>query len=391
MLDTGGQAGSANGIGDAIGQMLGDFSDDSAPETQGEGTNAGAPPADAPPADSQAAPTPDATPDGERPQQDSAPEPVTADVSPVAEEPDPLASAQPLKYVVNGQERTMDGIKVLGDEAIITKDALPDIIRRLGERDNLYEQSQWAHQERQRIEALGAWKATGEDGVERMVTGQQGIMEMRVSHARLEAALNTMVSALQDPQRLPQLVALDESGNIVLNQGFIQQLLTESELSEIRAEQATRSLIGQLTQAAINSVQPAPDFKQFAPAIIKQAAGDKFATLSPKDQQTLASQMLRYIRPSTSSERRAGHGEHIVDSEFATLVQEWVGLRSEGAKAATVASTAAASNAARLAAARLGGKTPAKLPVPAAPPKGKSDADIAWEMRERAAAGRSLR
>lgn len=395
MLENGGTAGSTDGLGAEIGQMLGDFASDPVPNDQGDGTNAGAPPADAPLADSQPAPTPDAVPEGERPVDGDAPAPTTPDALPVADEPDPLASAESLKYTVNGQERTLDGIKVLGDEAIITKEALPDVIRRLGERDNLYEQNQWAHQERQRTEALGAWKATDDQGNERMLTGHAGIAEMRVSHARLEAALNTMVSALQDPQRLPQMVALDESGNIVLNPSFIQTLLTESELSEIKAEQTQRSLIWQLQSAATTAAQPAPDFKSFAPAIIKQAAGDKLSVLSPKDQQNLGQQMLRYVRPTTPQERAQGHGAHIVDAEFATLVSEWIEMRSDGAKAATVASTASTSNAARLAAARQGAPArpvarPATPAVPA-PAAGESDQDLAWQMRERAIAGRITR
>lgn len=389
MVDTGVQAGSTDDLGASIGQMLGDFGDDLVPNDAGAGTDAGAPPADAPLPSSEPAATPGDTQDGERPKEGDAPAPVTTVDAPLPDEPDPLASAKDLAYKVDGQERTFAGIKVLGDEAIITKEALPDVIRRLGERDNLFEQSKQWNQQKQEMAALGAWKTTGEDGTERLLTGNEGVAEMRVSHARLEAALNTMVAALQDPQRLPQMVAVDENGQIVLNPDFISRLLTESELSEVRAEQATRSIIGQLAQAAHTSAQPAPDFRAFAPAIIKQAAGDGLSKLSPKDQQVLGQQMLRYVRPSTPQERQQGHGVNIVDSEFQTLVQEWVALRSEGAKAATVASTASISNAARLAAARQGNAKPAARPAAVPAPKGASDEDLAWAMRERASAGRS--
>lgn len=391
MVDSGVPAGSAtDDLGSSIGQMLGELGSESAPEESGRGTDAGAPPADAPLTDPQSSPTPDVAPDGEPPAEGSAPAPATPDDTAPADEADPLASSKPLTYTVDGKERAVEGIRVIGDEAIITRDALPDVIRRLGERDHLFERSQWANQESQRTEALGAWKTTDENGTERMLTGLEGVSEMRVSHARLEAALATLVGVLQDPASIRQMIAVDESDNIVLNQAFMDGVLTRSELAEIRAEQSTRSIIGQLAQAA-QPAPPPPDFKQFAPNIIKQAAGDKLSVLSPKDQQTLGAQMLRYVRPTTPAERQQGHGAHIVDAEFTTVVQEWIGMRSEGVKAATVASTAATSNAARIAAARQGApplRTGARPIVPPKPaPAGETEADRAWAARERAAAG----
>lgn len=395
MLDVapGGQAGSATqDLGSAIGGMLGDFDTGSAPDEQADGADAGAPPAEASPASSESSPTPVVTPDAEPTAEAvSAATPATPDTA--APEVDPLASSTPLTYSVNGQERTMDGIRILGDEAVITKEALPDVIRRLGERDNLYEQSQQYHQRQQHADALAAWKHTASDGTESLLTGNAGLVEMRVSHARLEAALETVLTTLSDPARLPNLVALDEQGNIVLNQAFVQNLLTQSELSEMKAEQATRNLIGQLSQTATQAAAPAPNFSQFAPAIIQKAAGDKLAALSAQDQQALGQQMLRYIRPTTAQERRDGHGAQIVDAEFTDVVQQWVGLRQNGATAAVTATKATASNAARLAAARQGSaaKPAAKAATPTPPRRGETDHDRAWAARERAAAGRLAR
>lgn len=394
MLDLGGQAGSASqDLGSVVGSMLGELGSETAPEEQDAGTEAGAPPADAPPVAPETSPTPVVAPDAEPPAKSVPATPATPDIAAVAEV-DPLSDSAPLKYTVNGQERSVEGIRILGDEAIITKDALPDIVRRLGERDNLFEQSQQFHQRQQETESLAAWKHTAPDGSESMLTGNAGLVEMRVSHARLEAALGTMISALQDPNRLPQMVALDDTGNIVLNNTFIQTLLTESELSEIKAEQETRGLIGQLQHAATQAAIPPTDFSQFAPAIIKQASGDQFTALSPTDQKSLGQQMLRYIRPTTPEERRNGHGVHIVDATFTDVVQQWVGLRSEGAQAVKVAATASVSNAARLAAARRGSSQPTARPtlVPSTPTApGDTDQDRAWAARERAAAGRNSR
>jgi len=398
MPEAGVQAGSAGSdLGSSIGQLLGDFpNDDLAPETQDEGTDTGATPAvEQPPADSESSPTPpDPSVESEAERPDAAQTP-TLEVAP-PDEPDPLASALPLTYTVNGQERKMEGVKILGDEAIITREALPEIVRRLGERDNLYEQSQASYQKQQQFEAASAWKHTADDGTEQLLTGLPAIAEMRVSHARNEAALQTLVSALQDPAELRQMVGLDENDQLVLNPAYVSTLLTRGELAEIKAEQETRVLLGKLNEAA-RPVAQLPDFRQYAPQIIKQAAGEAFQTLSPKDQQTLGQQMLRYVRPTTPQEKLAGQGSHIVDAEFATLVQEWAGLRTEGAKVVQTAQSATTSNAARLAAARQGSKppvagkiTPTTTTPQATQPNGRqsSDADLAWAARERAVAAR---
>lgn len=396
MLEFGGQAGSASDdLGAAIGQLMGDHTEETiAPENQGDGTDAGAPPAVAPPATPESSPTPVEAPDGEPPVEGSAPAPATPDVAPPVDD-DPLASSVPLRYTVNGQERAIEGIRILGDEAIITKDALPDVVRRLGERDNLFEQRQQWHQQTRQSEALAAWVTTAPDGSEQMLTGNAGLVEMRVSHARLEAALGTLLGALQDPAQLPNLVALDEAGQIVLNNPFVQDLLTRSELSEIKAEQQALGIIGQIRHQANAHSAPPPDYSRFAPDVIRMAAGDQASVLSPADQKVLGQQMLRYIRPTTADERRNGHGAEIVDGEFTAAVQYLVALRSEGATAAKVAVAATTSNAAKLAAARMGAParpqiTRSVAPASAARPD-KSDQDLAWEARERAAAGRSRR
>ena len=337
MLEAGGQTGSAgSSLEDTIGQMLDGSESAPAPSGAEAGSPTGTPPAAASPTGTTEPAAPVAAPDAPAPTEPKAATPA----APSPPEPDPLADAKPLTYTVNGQERTIEGIKVLGDEAVITREALPDVIRRLGERDHLYERSQWAHQQQQQIEAASAWKTTDANGKESLLTGIPAITEMRITHARNEAALQTLVAALQNPEELRQLVALDEKDQLVLNPAFIANLLTRAELAELKAEQQTRTVLGQLQQAAAPPPST-PDVRQHAPAIIRQAAGQGFASLSAKDQQVLASQMARYVRPTTPAEKSAGQGAQIVDAEFTTLVQEWVALRSEGAKAATVASTAA--------------------------------------------------
>lgn len=391
MFEPGATAGgSESDLGASISQLMGDFGSGDEPSPSDESA-AGAPPAATEPSSATSTPAPDGAQPPAAPSAHAEPAPAAtppADAAAPADD-DPLATSTPLTYTVDGQQRTIEGIRRIGDEAIITKDALEDVTRRLGERDHLFEQGQRAWQERQQFDAMAAWKTAGADGQEQILTGAQGLAEMRVSHARLEATLSTLVGALQDPAQFAQLVAVNDQNQIVANADFLNGLVTKAELAEMKAEQATRSLLGQLAHAA--QPQPAaPDFSKVAPQIIQSAAGDDFARLNARDQQVLAQQMPRYIRPSTAQERQQGHGPHIVDAAFAEIVKDRIALRAEQAQVASTSSAAAASNAARLAAARAGQAKPTATPHPTRTPPAEetlSDADRAWAMRERMVSG----
>lgn len=348
-----------------------------------EGTDAAAR-AGAPPADATTDPALDAT--------------ATA-----ADELDPLASATPLTYTVNGESRTFDGIKVLGEHgAIIEPQALDLLQRRLGERDHLYETTQRQHDAVANYERLSAWHTTDANGNEQTVSGPEGLMTMRVEHGKLAGAFSTLASIFQpDAQgrypKLANLVAVNEQGQIMPDPHALQALLTESDLAELRAQQTVREQLGRSFAPQTTTNAPTIDVAANAPQVIDAALaqGHVPATaLTPKDREFLGAQLPRYLRAITPEDRRANPmlpaSGQIVDAAFAQVVKDRADLRAEMATTAKATTTAAAENAKKLAAAALG--RPAARPAPVATPRPPveddraSSADRAWAARERAAA-----
>lgn len=410
--------GGSTPLSEYIGTAFGDYSSESVePSTSDEsGDAAGATPAEHPTdTDSQTppegterqdehadAPSADAT---EQLSPDNQGDPTSADE-------DPLAGATPFSYTVNGEQRTYEGIKVLGEHgAVIDASALPDIARRLGERDHLYETNQAQYRSLQQLERLSEWRTTGEDGKEVVIGGQEGLVTGRVQTGRLGAALDTLASVFKpDSQgkysKLASLIMVNEAQEIVPDFAALQHLHTEADLAEMRAEQAIRkaldSLLTQPSQPSQSSAAPSvPDVAQHAPAIIDQAAksaGFDAKLLTDKDRSFLASQLPRYIRTVTDADRMRNPslqlGGPIVDASFADVVKDRAELRAEQSttvKAVTQTVTnASKENAARLAAAARGVKPQANTPRTPAPKQTQepedSDADSLWAMREKAAA-----
>lgn len=395
MLDIG--IGGNQSIDSFLDQALG-----SVPPGEPTAAATGAPPVE-PPATtattgSEAQPTDDAAP--------ATPGEPTADASadaaaPVTETPteeDPWAASTPLTYTVNGQARTFDAIRVMGtDGAAIKPEHLPDVMRRLGERDNLYEQNQAQHKTLQRLEALSEWKQRGENGEERSITGHDGLMEVRSRFAQAVAERNILLDALTNPDSFRRLVAVGEDGtSIVLNPDAAELLQAKIDAAQIQAKDLIRthfeSRLGEIDRPAAPS--GTPDYSAEAPAIVTQAAGPLASALTPDDVRALAAFMPNFIRPSTPQERQANPKQlHTVDFKFIELVRDRAQMRQSAkpAAAAPAAGAAASSNAARLLAASRGGAAKpvaGKKPAPPAAPVNQrvTDADTAWEMAEKASA-----
>ena len=110
----------------------------------------------------------------------------------------------------------------------------------------------------------------------------------------------------------------------------------------------------------------------------------------------MASQLERYVRPTTPQEKQQGFGNRIVDASFTKLVERTAKQAQTVAKVAESAQSAATQNAAKLAAAASGKRTPAKAPVrpsnaPANRPPNPAqqrvqDTSTAWDIAERAGA-----
>jgi hypothetical protein len=400
--------GSSQSLDSFVGQMFGDLSDGE-PDTAGPtGDAAGAPPAELPAADAATVP-PEGTETSERagtPPADaaatSAPDAKVgtpeASAPPAGPTDDPLKDATPLTYTVNGEQRTYEGIRVLGtDGAIIKPEDLPDLMRRLGERDHLYETNKAQYEATQQLERLTEWRTTDADGKESTVKGLEGLATMRVQHGKLAAAFDTLASVFKDPAKFVGLLGQDEQGKIVLDPTALQHLLTESDLAEVRAEQAIRSQLATMVRPPDASASATPDYTAHAPQMIDAAAksvGLDGKLLGDKDRAFLAQQFPRYVRSVTDADRRANVtlklGGPIVDAAFTELVKDRITSRQELAKLASTSTAASGRNAAVLAAATRGKPAPtAAAPAKRTPETRGKDADAGYDLMETLIGGRS--
>lgn len=329
------------------------------------------------------------------------------------EDADPLATATPFTYTVNGSDKTFDGIKVLGDAgAIITSEALPLLQRRLGERDNLYEQNKEQYAEIQDFGRLSEWRSQGPDGKETILSGRDGLVEMRVSHSKLEAAFNTIVGAFRpdtkgDYSLLSSLIDVDPQTNkIIVNQQVLDHLITRADLAERDAADRVKSRLAEIStpKTAGRSEEQATTLdssalQTYAPQVIEAAAkqvGADMKLLSDADKAFLTSQFPRYLRTVTEDDRRENLslkvGNPIVDGAFTQLVKQSIDHRKELATTAQATSSAAKDNAARLAQAALGTRatttTRKEERQPTVEADRVSDADKAWALREKLSSGR---
>ncbi len=391
-MTPGPEDGSSQSVEDFVGNAFGDFSAESEPVASDPASAAGAPPAEHAP-DAAAPPSPEGT----EPVTEPAGTPPAA--APVAApdavpEADPLVDAKPATYTVNGESRTYDGIKVLGaDGAIIAAADLPDVLRKLGERDHYFETNRAQYGQLQSLERLSEWQTRGADGTEQTLRGAEGLQAMRVSFATLNAAFDTLTGIFKDPAKFAALVDVDGEGKIVPNRTALTHLLTEADLAEERAEKATRATLQ--TLSAPPAPTGPPDYSKAAPGVITQAAGTLDAHLTPEDRALLASQMQRYVRPVTEADRQGNPmlklGSAIVDASFKDVVAALANVRAQAKATATATTTAAATNAAKLAAAARG--KPATPPAPRTPAKPApdaraSDADQGYALIENLMSGK---
>lgn len=287
-------------------------------------------------------------------------EPSDATLNP---EPDPFKDASSLTYTVNGEVRTFEDLKVIpGVGAVIQASALPNLERRLVERDSLFERSQQQYTERQALERLMTWTQTV-NGQPETITGPQAIESMRVALGRSLALNDTLSKALEDPETFASLVGLDGQNNIVLNQSALKLLSAESRLAQQDAERMVRHH-WQSMAAPPASQAPAPTPEESAPRIAAHFA-QQFGqgVLTQADTDFLATQAARYVRPATVQDLQTDPtlkvGQPVIDPAFAALVQDRAELRKQSATAVTQASSVAAENAQKLRAALLpNGKAP---------------------------------
>lgn len=321
--------------------------------------------------DAGASPAPPATPEPTAPATSDAAPAAAPVADPAAPDPaavvDPFAGSEAYKYTLpDGTERTLDGVyRFPGEGLMVPEDKIGVFEQIAVERDQLTGILQPALDRIKQFETLGTWNVTGDDGQARLVNGREGVEAMRVSHARLEATLNTVIEALKSD--LPSLISVNDQNQIVLAPDAIQNLMTRAELNEMRAEQSVRALIGRALTPATPMRDDTAAYAAQTPALIAQAlTGSSFlpSVLTAEDVAEFSSLLPRLVRDATPAERASNPAQaKVVDAVFTQSVLNRAKLRADSATRATTAAAAGATNARTIQA-----RQPAATPKPTTPP-----------------------
>jgi hypothetical protein len=280
-------------IGSFIDSMFGGYPSGAEPES-----SKGAPPVETPEGDEPTVESSEGT-DPSAIAPDASTEPAPDTESQPTTDADPLEGASPLTYTVAGEQRTYDGITVLKDNggAIIDPERLPDVIRKLSERDHLFEKDQQRHREAQDLDQRLAWTPPGAD---KPVSGVQAAEALHHDRASLLATVKAYETLLSNPENIRQILSVDEqSGQLTWNQMGVDNFLLKlaNTRNEVRSKLA--EYFGKLS-APSASPQTFEPTAYTAAAI--QATGAK---LSADDQKWAESLAPRFIRVTTAEDVQA--------------------------------------------------------------------------------------
>lgn len=299
-----------------------------------------------------------ASPDAAKP---TAPEtPAATPTEPVADTTaptpaaDPLASAKPLRYTVDGEDRTFDGIlEVEGEGAIIPADALNAVRDRLQLADKREADNRALYAQVQAFEQAG---------------GLPKLHDLAEQNAALNAVVAKLGAAMDD---LSTLVSVDANGQLVINERARDLLFRDVVLTgkEARAQAAAaRAQAAQQVQAQTADTQAVEQGLH--------AAVDRYVAhfgLTPEDRAAAVAQfgpfagaLVKTATPDDAVRFGMKVGERYFDP---APMQAWFAdrktMREAATKQAEAAQRAAAENAKRIAAAAP--PVPRAAPAAAAP------------------------
>ena len=296
---------------------------------------------------------------------------ATQDPSAAQAAADPLAGTEPFTYTVNGEQKTLAGVyRVPGEGLLVPEDQVSSLQQVAERADVLDRVTRELTAQNTTYERLSAWNVTDPDGTQRTLSGQQGLEAMRVELAQQAAAISAIDVLLSDPQNIVNLLVSDGQGGVTIDPRSLKMLALEVRSAAVDAERQERSkfaTLGQSTSGPASSGSSGQDYTAQAPAVIKQAAGAAYDTLSADDRSLLADQLSRYVRPVTEEDRRWNPalkiGAPIVDASFTKVVQHLAAQRQASSKVAEAAERAGKFNGGQ-----DRGRQPAKpTPKPAAP------------------------
>lgn len=379
------------GLGAAVGEMLGDFPAD-APDTgfEVEAPAEGTPsPSESPetpaipaaPAEGDDAPVePQGTPPADAPVEAPLDEGTPVD----APDPETGFDADPaLTYTVNGEVKTFDGIRLVDGAGYIKPSAVADVQRRLGERDHLVAANQQLYQTTKQYDAALVYKS-GSAGKEQEYRGVNAFRQAALDAASGTAAGIYMIE--QFSKLFPNPTPEQASG---LKEVFDRAQLIMENTALKTASQFGADVQTRYTQAEVPTYEKryADSFEQ-----IQTWAKANNHTLTPDDlaeaRDVFGGNAL--MRAARTPEEVRQFGNTMFDpAPLNRWVERRVAQNQKAAQAASVAKTATQTNQNRIANA----VRPTQKPVaqqtrtPERPVNQKAqDASDAWDLRENLAA-----
>jgi hypothetical protein len=259
--------------------------------------------------------------------------PTTPDLGAAPAAADPLAGTEPFTYSVNGETRTLDGVRRVPGEGFFAPEEHVASLQQLAERAEILDRvSRDVTAQNANYERLSTWTVTDGEGREQTLTGPQGLEALRVDYARMQSAVAVIDGILEDPAKLLGLLAQDAQGRIVADPSAIETLSMRIQLAANAAADKTRSsFTARPAPSASSAPSAAPDYAASAPRLIEQSSPNH-AALTPADRTLLSEQIARYVRPVTEDDRRWNPalkvGGQIVDAAFSKLVQHMVTQRT---------------------------------------------------------------
>lgn len=373
-----------------------------APSTPSASESPAAPEVPAPaPAEVPSTPSasePPSTPPAAAPPPPSEPPAVPAADDPAAR----LASAPALTYTVDGATKTYDGIKVMGEDgAVIDPAALPDLQRRLGERDHLVAANAQLYQRTRQFDALSHTSTVG--GTPQDFRGMDAFRQLKADYATTFAGAAELYAKLHDPAFVQALaianLSPDQGGNPEQAKALLKQVYDRANFAGEKAAYDARL---QLDRTVAQGTAEVADKAQIEETFASVLADFRktFPHLTAADMQEgeqhfreLGSVIARQATPQEAQQYGLKVGQWFIDSP---KMNGWFkgrdALRQEMAKTVVTTSAAATQNAARLA--QAVSPTPPAATPPKAPTRPKqtdtraADADAGWDLMERLSSAR---
>lgn len=398
MVNDSGTADSTEQLGGFVGELLGDFSSDlmpeasAAPETPPPASTESPDPSvtDAPPVDGTAPVEPASTPSPDAPA-----DPAAAPAIPF--DPETAFADDPvLTYTVNGVQKTHDGIRIVDGSGFIRPSALPDIQRKLGERDHLVDTNRQLYDRTKQFDALTFRE--GPKGQEKEYRGVEAFAQMRASLVNSDRSGEQAFKALYDPKVVTALALAYQAGDQAEVKRVIAEIADRALFVGEKAAFEARRTFGEQHQATIQQGDAAGNREaRFNENFTNAKAAlphltDADVVEAKEIYGAVKGSLYRAATLEDAQKYGVKVGEELYDP---TAVNAWLVKRNaqneERAKANKVSEQASVANKARLATTVRPKAAPVAPRRPEKPTDQKGqDADEAWDLRERLASARLI-